>query len=241
MVYPGTHGRDEVGPVNWVLQREWVLARDVHPLSARRAETTKIAIEDLESPSHHLRWALGVAAGALLAAGAFVASPLSGTGESAPSAIAIPEHTIASLEHRLSVTEPSADAPAPATVPAPAPVHEQPPQETVPAAAKPQADVVPAQDPVVGGGGNQSTAPPAPAPAPAQHQQWGSGGQWSSGSQWGYGSQWGSGSQWGYGTQQWSPVSGFGAPTTSSYSAATATPTGPAMSMLGPSCHPMGR
>jgi hypothetical protein len=245
VTYPGTHGRDEVGPVNWVLHREWVLAREVHPLSARRAETTKIAIEDLESPSHHLRWALGVAAGALLAAGAFVASPLSGTGESTPGAAAIPEHTIASLEQRLSVTEPDAPAPAtaPAPAPAPAPVNEQPQQETAPAATKPQA--VAAQDPAVVGGENQSTAPstttPAPAPAPAQHQQWGSGGQWGSGSQWGYGNQWGSGSQWGYGAQQWRPVNGFGAPTPSSYSAAASTPTGPAMSMLAPSCHTMGR
>jgi hypothetical protein len=246
----GAHGRDEVGPVNWVLHREWVLAREEHPLSVRRAETTKIAIEELESPSNHLRWALGVAAGALLAAGAFVASPLSGTNDGANSTGPVPDHVFASLEQRLSVTDPSADAPAPAQVPAPAPapVNEQPQQVTAPALTEPQA----AQDPAAGGGENQPTAPsantpaPAPAPAPAPNQQWGSGGQWGSGNQWGYGNQWGSGSQWGYGqwgygARQWTPVSGFGAPTLSSHSAATSTPTGPAMSMLDPFCHTMGR
>jgi outer membrane biosynthesis protein TonB len=251
VTYAGEHGPDEVGPVNWVLHREWVLAREVHPLGVRRAETTKIAIEDLQAPSNHLRWALGIAAGALLAAGAFVASPLNGTNDGANSAGSVPEHTFASLEQRLSVTAPAADAP-PAQVPAPTPVNEQPPQETAPASPQPQADAV-AQHPVAGGGANQQTAPsantpapaPAPTPAPAPSQQWGSGGQWGSGPQWGYGSQWGSGSQWGYGQwgygmQQQSPVNGFGAPTPSSYSAATSTPTGPAMSMLDPFCT-MGR
>jgi hypothetical protein len=248
-----TYGRDEVGPVNWILHREWVLAREVNPLRVRRAETTRIAIADLEAPSNHLRLALGVAAGALLVAGSFVANSFSGTSEGANSAGPVPEHTFASLEQRLIVTEPRADAPAPA--PAPAPVNEEPQQETAPASAEPQVDAGAAQDHVAGGGDNQRTAPSAPAPAPApapvqnqpvQNQQWGSGGQWGSGAQWGYGSQWGSGSQWddsqwGYGTQQWSPVSGFGAPTASSYSAATSTPTGPAMSTLDPFCSMTGR
>lgn len=240
MTYAGAHGHDEVGPVNWVLHREWVLAREAHPLGVRRAETTRIAIEDVDAPSNHLRWALGIAAGALLAAGAFMASPLNGTSGDANSTGPVPEHAFASLEQRLSVTDPPAATPAPV----PAPVNEQPRQETAPA---PRADTVTAHDPVAGGVGNQRTSPsaniPAPAPAPApvhtpapNHQR-GSGGQWGSGTQWGSGSQWESGSQWGYGTQQRSPVSGFGAPTRSSYSAATSTPSGPAMSMLGPFCH----
>jgi hypothetical protein len=217
VTYAGAHGRDEVGPVNWILHREWVLAREVHPLSVRRAETTRIAIEDLDAPSSHLRWALGVAAGALLVAGTVVAGSLGGTSEDANSAGSIPEHTLASLEQRLSVTEHSADAP----VSAPAPVNEQPQQQTAPASTEPRVDAVVAQDHATGGGETQRTAPsantpaPAPALAPAPVQQWG------------------------YGAQQWSP-SGFGAPTPSSYSAATSTPTGPAMSMLDPFCNTMG-
>jgi hypothetical protein len=249
VTYPDTHGHDEVGPVNWILHREWVLAREVHPLSVRRAETTKLAIDDREAPSNHLGLVLGVAASALLVAGAFVVSSLSGTSEDANSTGTVPEHTLASLKQRLSVTEPPAAAPAPV----PAPVTVQPQQETAPAPTEPQADAVATQDPAASGGENQPTAPsattPPPAPAPAPTQQWGSGdqwgsGQWGSGTQWGYGGQWGSGSQesynqWGYNTYQRSPVSGFGAPTPSSYSAATSTPTGPAMSMLDPFCGDM--
>jgi hypothetical protein len=256
VTYAGAHGRDEVGSVNWILHREWVLAHEVHPLSVRRTETTKIALKDLEAPSNHLRLALGVAVGAILAAGTFVAGSLSGTSDGANHAGSVPEHASAPLEQQLSVTEPAAEAPAPVPAPAPAPVpaptpapapapvNEQP--ETAPAPTVPQADTVPAQDHAEGGGENQRTAPSTSTPAPApEPPQWDTGGQWGSDPQWGYGSQWDSGSQWGYGqwgygTQQWSPVSGFGAPTPSSYSAATSTPTGPAMSMLDPFCDTMG-
>jgi hypothetical protein len=252
VTYAGAHDRDEVGPVNWILHREWVMARDVHPLSARRAATTKIALEDVEAPSNsnHLRLALGVTVGALLAAGTLVASSFGSTSEDVTSAAPVPEHVFASLEQRLSVPDPATDAPAPtpapapAPTPAPAPVYEQQHQQTTPAATEPQSDGA-----ATGGGENQRTAPsaypPAPAPTPPQYQQWGSGGQWGSGTQWNYGSQWGSGTQqnynqWGGGTQQWRPVSGFGAPTTSSYAAATSTPAGPAMSTLNPFCDLMG-
>jgi hypothetical protein len=244
VTYAGAHGRDEVGSIDWVLHREWVLAHETYPLSVRRAEATKIAIDDLVAPSNHLRWALGVVAGALLVTGTFVASSLGGTSESADTAGSAPEHASAALEQRLSVPEPPADAPppvpapaplpAPAPAPAPAPVNEQPRQKTAPTPTEPRTD---APAPVAGGGEDQHTAPSAttPPPAPAQNQQWG---HWGSGPQQDYGTGY---DHWGHGTQQWSPVAGFGDPTWSSYSAATSTPTGPAMSMLDPFCGMTGR
>ena len=225
MTYAGAYGRDEVGPVGWDPHREWALAREAHLLGLRRAEITKIAVEDV--PASHLRWALGVAAGAVLVAGTFVATSLSGTSEVANSAGSVPEHVFAPLEQGLVVTEPQTDAPAPepAPAPAPAPVNAQPQQETTPASTEQRADTA-TQDPVRGGGENQRTAPsantpaptppPAPAPAPPQNEhggsgghsgdQWGHGGQWGSGGQWGHGNQWGSGAQGGQGSHsggQW--------------------------------------
>lgn len=285
MTYAGAYGRDEVGPVGWDPHREWALAREAHLLGLRRAEITKIAVEDI--PASHLRWALGVAAGAVLVAGTFVAASLSGTSEVANSAGSVPEHVLAPLEQGVAVTEPQAEAPAPEPAPAPAPVNVQPQQETTPASTEQQQADTATQDPARGNGENQRTTPsantpaptppPAPAPAPPQNEhggsggqwgqgshsggyggqwgsggQWGHGGQWGSGAQWGQGShsggqwgghggQWGSGSQWGHGNQHRSPGSGFGAPTMSSYSAAKATPNGPAMSMLNPACDSTGR
>lgn len=281
MTYADAHGRDECGPIDWALHHEWVEAREAHVLSTRRAETTKIAMADLERPANHLRLALGVAAGALLAAGTVVASSFGSAGEVTNTASSVPDHAVAAVEQPRSVTVP------PAVAPPPAPVVEQPPQETPPepastepASTEPGTDDVAAPDPGADAGANQRTPPsvtpppPAPAPEPPQDQQWESGGhwgsgpqgsydgQWGSGSQWGsgqwgsgyqgsYGGQWGSGSQWGSGGQwgsgyqgsyggdwgsQWRPVDGFGAPTLSSYSDATVTPTGPAMSMLDPFC-----
>ena len=233
MTYAGEYGRDEVVPVDWILHREWVLARDRHPLGVRRAEATRIATADLEAEasSNHLRWALGVAAGALLVAGTFAAGSLGGASGPTNTANSVPEPVLASLG-RLSAPDPVVEAPAPEQVSEQQPQQNQPSQETSPASTGSHGGAPVAPDP---GAGSQPATPvpaPAPAPAPAPSNQWGSGSQWGSGYQ-----QWGSGSQWDSGYQQWSPVSGFGTAT----SLPAPTSAGPAMSMFDPFCNMTGK
>lgn len=196
MTYAGSYGRNERVPVDRLLRREG------HPLGVRREElgvrreevTAIAAAEAEEAATSSKKWTFGVAAGALLMAGTFAAGALGITGGAAPLANTAPEHAPAAPGH-VPGGGPAVGAPAPGQDNKQQQPQQDPRlQQTEPSSATPKGGVTSDRDlgsPTgsgerSGGGGTQTPAPqqpappvqqPAPQPAPPQQQQQGPLGQ----------------------------------------------------------------